>query len=83
MTPPPEPVLQDFKNIQCRDAVLAWDREELVRDAKGKPLRMTMLAAEKVFQSYRLEVTNPGGHSAQPQKDNAIYRLSSGLAKER
>lgn len=52
-----------------------------IRDAKGTYLRMTMLAAEKVFQSYRLEVTNPGGHSAQPQKDNAIYRLSNGLAR--
>jgi hypothetical protein len=37
-SPPPEPVLQDYKNIQCRDAVLAWDREELVRDEKGKPV---------------------------------------------
>lgn len=52
-----------------------------IRDSKGTPLRMTVLAAEKVFQSYRLEVTNPGGHSAQPQKDNAIYRLSNGLAR--
>lgn len=35
---PPEPVLQDYKNIECRDAVLAYDREELVRDEKGKPV---------------------------------------------
>jgi hypothetical protein len=35
----PEPVLQDFKNIECRDAVLAWDGEpELVRDEHGKPV---------------------------------------------
>ncbi len=33
---PPEPVLQDFGNIECRDAVLAWDREEILRDAKGR-----------------------------------------------
>lgn len=37
-TPPSEPVLQDFKNIECRDAVLAWDSQELVRDAQGKPV---------------------------------------------
>lgn len=37
--PVPEPVLRDYKNIECRDAVLAWDGEpELVRDAKGKPV---------------------------------------------
>src|SRR5262249_49744683 len=23
--PPPEPVLMDYKNIECRDAVLAWN----------------------------------------------------------
>ncbi len=36
--PPPEPVLQDYKNIECRDAVLAWDSVELVRDENGKPV---------------------------------------------
>lgn len=35
---PPEPVLQDFGNIECRDAVLAYDREELVLDERGKPV---------------------------------------------
>lgn len=35
----PEPVLRDYKNIECRDAVLAYDGEpELVRDEKGKPI---------------------------------------------
>jgi len=34
-----------------------------------------------VFQSYRLEVTNPGGHSAQPRPDNALYDLARGLAR--
>jgi hypothetical protein len=36
--PVPEPVLQDYKNIECRDAVLAYDAEEFVRDEKGKPV---------------------------------------------
>ncbi len=36
--PVPEPVLQDYKNIECRDAVLAYDRVELVLDQKGKPI---------------------------------------------
>ena len=36
--PVPEPVLRDYKNIECRDAVLAWDSVELVRDEKGKPV---------------------------------------------
>ena len=33
---PPQPVLRDFKNIECRDAVLAWDRMEYELDATGK-----------------------------------------------
>ncbi len=36
--PVPEPVLQDYKNIECRDAVLVYDRVELVLDDKGKPV---------------------------------------------
>lgn len=36
--PPPEPVLQDDKNIECRDAVLAYDGKELVRDEAGMPI---------------------------------------------
>ncbi len=36
--PVPEPVLRDYKNIECRDAVLAYDGVELVRDETGKPV---------------------------------------------
>src|SRR5947207_2375086 len=50
-------------------------------DAKGNYLRMGIQAGEKVFQTYQLEVTNPGGHSSLPLKDNAIYRLSAGLSR--
>jgi hypothetical protein len=35
---PAEPVLHDFGNIECRDAVLAWDSVEPQVDAKGKVL---------------------------------------------
>lgn len=34
---PPEPVLRDFRNIECRDAVLAYDRVEFATDADGRP----------------------------------------------
>ena len=40
-----------------------------------------MQASEKVFQSFRLEVKNPGGHSSLPGPENAIYRLAEGLAR--
>lgn len=50
-------------------------------DRAGKPLFHGIQVGEKVFQTYRLEVTNPGGHSARPSKDNAIYHLAEGLAR--
>ncbi|MCC7485114.1 MAG: class I SAM-dependent DNA methyltransferase [Burkholderiales bacterium] len=34
---PPLPVLKDFHNIECRDAVLAYDRVEFVTDERGVP----------------------------------------------
>ena len=50
-------------------------------DKDGKYVHMTIQAGEKVFQTYRLEVTNPGGHSSLPVKDNAIYHLADGLSR--
>ncbi len=35
---PPEPVLKDFHNIECRDAVLAWDGIDFVADDAGRPV---------------------------------------------
>ena len=35
---PPQPVLKDFRNIECRDAVLAYDRVEYVTDERGVPV---------------------------------------------
>nr|VFJ57540.1 MAG: hypothetical protein BECKDK2373C_GA0170839_106017 [Candidatus Kentron sp. DK] len=35
---PPEPVLREFRNIQNRDAVLAWERIETERDQNGQPV---------------------------------------------
>jgi len=47
----------------------------------GKRIERTVQASEKVFESYRLEVHNPGGHSSLPTKDNAIYRLANALVR--
>lgn len=50
-------------------------------DAGGKPMFLGIQAGEKVYQDFKLEVTNPGGHSSRPVKDNAITHLSAGLVK--
>jgi acetylornithine deacetylase/succinyl-diaminopimelate desuccinylase-like protein len=52
-----------------------------VQKRHGKRLLYAVQAAEKVYQSYRLEVKGPGGHSSKPTKENPIYRLSEGLIR--
>ncbi len=48
---------------------------------KGKYLTNEIQGSEKVYQDFHLEVTNAGGHSSLPIKDNAIYHLSAALAR--
>ena len=50
-------------------------------DAQGNRVAMQVEAGEKYPQNYRLEVTNRGGHSSRPIKDNAIYHLAGALTK--
>src|SRR5262245_48552304 len=50
-------------------------------DANGQRVLMQVEAGEKFPQNYQLEVTNPGGHSSRPVKDNAIYHLAAALLK--
>ena len=47
----------------------------------GKPIRNSVQTSEKVSLSYKLEVSNRGGHSSLPTKDNAIYHLAEGLVR--
>ncbi len=37
--------------------------------------------AEKTYATFEIEVTNPGGHSSRPRKDNAIYQLVDALKR--
>ena len=50
-------------------------------DGKGKLLVQTIQVGEKVYQDYKLTVTNPGGHSSQPVPQNAIYDMGRALEK--
>ena len=45
----------------------------------GRRLVRPIQVSEKGIFYMELEVKNPGGHSSQPAKDNAIYRLANGL----
>ncbi len=50
-------------------------------DANGQKVSLDIEAGEKFPQNYRLEVTNPGGHSSRPVRDNAIYHLAAALTR--
>lgn len=47
----------------------------------GKPLYWAWDGAEKTYVDFRLEVTNPGGHSSAPRAANAIAQMSTALAR--
>ena len=47
----------------------------------GKPQAAIVQAGEKTYATYRLTLTNPGGHSSMPRPDNAIYQLSAALGR--
>ncbi|MBL0744219.1 M20/M25/M40 family metallo-hydrolase [Chryseolinea lacunae] len=49
------------------------------QEKDGKKILNQVQLSEKVFQSFTLEVHNRGGHSSQPRKDNAIYKLAHAL----
>ena len=49
------------------------------QEQEGKKTQNNVQLSEKVFQSFKLEVKNRGGHSSQPRKDNAIYRMAKAL----
>jgi acetylornithine deacetylase/succinyl-diaminopimelate desuccinylase-like protein len=50
-------------------------------DGSGHRVLMQVQAGEKSPVNYRLEVTNRGGHSSRPMKDNAIYHLAAALTR--
>ena len=49
-------------------------------DAEGNHRALNIQAGEKIYQDYALSLTNPGGHSARPRKDNAIAAMGRSLA---
>jgi acetylornithine deacetylase/succinyl-diaminopimelate desuccinylase-like protein len=49
--------------------------------ADGTLLGFSMQTSEKIYQSFILTATNPGGHSSRPRPDNAIYALAHTLGR--
>ena len=47
----------------------------------GRRVANRVQASEKVYVDYTLEVANKGGHSSQPQPENALYELADALSR--
>ncbi|HEX4293702.1 MAG TPA: M20/M25/M40 family metallo-hydrolase [Rhizomicrobium sp.] len=47
----------------------------------GKKVDFSIETSQKTYVTYKMEVTNKGGHSSEPRPDNAIYELANGLVK--
>ncbi len=52
-------------------------------DGKGNLLVQSIQVGEKAYQDFTLTVTNPGGHSSQPIRENAIYAMADAVGKVR
>ena len=46
---------------------------------KGRAVQVDLTASEKGYADFDLTVTNPGGHSSVPPRENAIYSLARAL----
>lgn len=47
----------------------------------SKAVAYNLQTAEKTYATFAISVSNPGGHSSRPRKDNAIYQLAADLQK--
>jgi len=48
---------------------------------QGRRLSHNLQASEKTYQNFELLVTNSGGHSSLPRRDNAITQLAAALTR--
>jgi hypothetical protein len=63
---PPEPILKDYHNIECRDAVLTWEAIEPVLGADGNPVTRWDGRATKPNPVTGLEI---------PDEDSRVQEL--------
>ncbi len=75
-------LVSQYKNLIDSEFVLNADAGGgHIGEDGSTPPSFGMQAAEKTYTDLELTVTNPGGHSSRPRKDNAIYELAAALVK--
>jgi acetylornithine deacetylase/succinyl-diaminopimelate desuccinylase-like protein len=53
----------------------------VLNEQTGAPELFTWEGAEKTYADFQLTVTNPGGHSSAPRRENAIDQLAAALVR--
>jgi len=70
------------KKLSNAELVLNMDGGGGVLNEKtGQPEYLNWDGAEKTYADFKLSVANPGGHSSQPRKSNAINELAAALVR--
>ena len=68
------------ERLSNAEMVLNIDGGGGLRDEQtDRALYLAWDGAEKTYVDYKLEVTNPGGHSSAPRPDNAIVQLAQAV----
>ena len=73
-------LIKNHRDLIDAEFILNPDAGDFELD-QGKKLLVGVQAAEKLYQDFDVKVTNPGGHSSLPGKENAIYELAEALTR--
>lgn len=73
-------LLTRFPRLGTAAYALNTDAGGVTQTAAGRVV-FGAQAAEKVYATFTLSATNPGGHSSAPRPDNAIYTLATALQR--
>lgn len=70
-----------YRDLTDAEFALNADTGGGVLDEYGNPIFYRIQLTEKTYATFELTTRNPGGHSARPGDDNAIYELAHALQK--
>jgi len=74
-------LMNDRRDLVDAELALNTDAGGGVIDPNGEPQIFYVQTSEKVYQTFTLSTSNPGGHSSVPRPDNAIYQLAAALTR--
>ncbi len=74
-------VTRERKELIDADFAINTDIGGVSLDERLEPIVAGVQMTEKLYQTFDIEATNPGGHSSLPRPDNAIYQLAEALLR--